>query len=294
MATLTFIGLANYKPSINNLVNIIFTSNESDKTTYQYLFSASERTANPTDWINIPTLTNVKIPANTEISAQLQISAGIITTINNIYTLYIREYNGTVTSNNIIWQTSTTNPGYDPTTTTVPSINLDEITTTTYLNNLVLYSTTIGGSKNNSDFEPSPFTVNPYITSNIIYTSVAATIKSMPEYTSNIPLFIMSKSTIILQCNLNTTSTGSINIVGTGDDNSSGNGGDGILIDVIISITGNVTLHGTGGTGTGTYGGVGIFIETGGVITNSGAGTFELHGTGGTGMYGGYGNFIYK
>ena len=274
MATLTFIGLVNYKPSTNNLINIIFTSNKDDKTTYQYNFSNTPVLVNTiTTWSNIPTLTNVTIPANTEITAQL--NRGIIA---GSYTLYIRELKGTVTSANTIWQTSTTSPIYVPPVVLPSTLETDIIN---YTNNLSSYTTTTGGSINNITF--LPIGTDAQITSNIIYRSSVVTINitTAPDYNGDNPLFIMSNSTITLKGTLKTTSTGSINIVGTGSTGVDGEtGGIGISIAAEISITGNVSLHGSGGTGglNGT-GGRGISIAVRIIIT----GNVILHGTGGTG-----------
>ena len=275
MAELTFIGLANYKPSDKNLVNIIFTSNSSDKTTYQYNFSAS--LALPTSgWTNIPTLTDVTIPAGREISAQLD------TPYNNntLYYLYITESN----SINTIWQESMT-------TAIAPETDISINNYTDYVHS---YPTLAGGSIYNNN-DPKSYT----ITSNIIYTADTASINITDTYNNvdNIPIFIMSNGHISIENNL-TTTNGSINIVGTrtvaksagihieynnfpntiiditGNVTLNGNGtginGKGVHIKSPINITGNVTLNGMGA------GVVGIYIEA--AITNSG--NVTLYGAG--------------
>ena len=251
MAILKFIGLANYTPVINNLVNIIFTSTQIAKTTYQYKFSDNKLTEQPEDWIDISTLTDVTIPANTEISAQLD--TGDSTTA---YYLYIKEKNGT---GNIIWQQSTDPLVYVP-NTSVPSAISD---ISDYTTGLVSYTTNDGGSINTAFV---PIGIDAPITSNIIYSSIAVTINMATYIYENAnPLFIMSNNTITLSNTL-TTNNGSINIVGWGAD------GDGIYIHASITITGNVTLNGTGGAD-------GIYINAS--ITNDGTGNVTLNGTGG-------------
>ena len=286
MAELTFIGLANYKPSDINLVNIIFTSNSSDKTTYQYNFSAS--LALPTSgWTNIPTLTDVTIPAGREISAQLDTPYN---NNNTLYYLYIKTSN----SINTIWQKSKTTP-INPTN----EFNLFS----NYTDTVESYSTQEGGSIYNNT------TTSYTITSNIIYTANTASINITDTYNIANPIFIMSNGHISIVNNL-TTTNGSINIVGTRTDddtagihikyhdyhnapttiiyisdnvtlNGNGTGTDGKGVHIIspINITGNVTLNGTART-TGTYG-----IYIGASITNTSTGNVILNGAGVVGIY---------
>ena len=261
MATLKFIGLANYKPVSNNLVNIIFTSNQSAITTYQYIINPVPLTVNPlaNTWINIPLLTNVKIPAFMEISAQLDTGA-----TSEIYTIYIRACYLNVTSDNIIWQTST--PFIPP---NIP------ITTTSIGNysDIIQYTTTIGGEFN-INFTPNGV-VNASITSNIIYTNATnqTTINITSNYNDTFPVFIMSNSTIKITSALNSTS-GSINIVGTGTSNQVNVPGILITTGSAITITSKVAFNGTAlGSN-----GIAVYIEA--EIKCSGYGYVTLNGRG--------------
>ena len=247
MTILTFIGLVNYKSSDVNLVNIIFKSDSSDKTTYQYNFSDS--LGLPTLWYDIPTLIDVTIPDNTEISAQLNTE----TVDNDIYYIYIRAYNS-ISSINTIWQKSNT----------TPLSAITNIAITNYTDNLQSYTTLEGGSINNNTTNSTSIGT---ITSNIIYTinETRIIIPTNITYISLIPLFIMSNSTITLSSGLNTNS-GSINIVGTA---TSALGG--IYIDTAITIIGNVTLNGTAKYSNG------IFISAN--IINNSSGNLILNGT---------------
>ena len=221
METLTFIGLANYKPSTNYLVNIIFTSTGSEKTTYQYNFS-SQSALPTTNWKNIPTLIDVTIPANREISAQLDTTVIIGGTQ---YYLYIKS----ITSINTIWQTSTA-------VIATNGIN----TIINYIDNLQIIISN-GGSINNSNSQPiSTHTIN----SNVIYSGTTASINIPSIYNNDIPIFIMSNLSLSIVNSLTSTSTrGSINIVGYSTSASSLSGGI-ILLSNPTSISGNITLNG--------------------------------------------------
>ena len=152
MATLRFIGLANYKPSYNNLVNIIFNSDKPDKTTYQYNFSTSS-----SSWQNIPTLIDVTIPALQEISAQLDTN-----TTDAKYYLYIRSITSSgVMSLNTIWQQSTSLTNTNSISNYISDYTLRGTNTTatgssnyTYTtasgSSNYTYTTASGGSINNS------------------------------------------------------------------------------------------------------------------------------------------------
>ena len=220
METLTFIGLANYKPSTNYLVNIIFKSTGSEKTTYQYNFS-SQSALPTTNWKNIPTLTDVTIPANREISAQLDTTVIIGGTQ---YYLYIKS----ITSINTIWQTSTA-------VIATNGIN----TIINYIDNLQIIISN-GGSINNSNSQPiSTHTIN----SNVIYSGTTASINIPSIYNNDFPIFIMSNLSLSIVNSLTSTSTrGSINIVGYSTSTLSSSGG--IVLLNPTSISGNITLNG--------------------------------------------------
>ena len=285
MATLTFIGLANYKSVVSTtcLVNIIFTSTGSETTTYEYNFST---TVNPVNdgWINIPTLINVTIPANREISAQLNTTQDIN---NTEYYLYIKASN----SINTIWQRSAR--------TLVAVILGDENTIVNFNDNRVPYVTLAGGSIVNL--------INTSlggITSNIIYADVIARIQIpvLTTYTAMPPIFIMSKANTIINSNSNlTTTNGSINIVGSHTFSA------GILINLGVSIfSGNITFNGVGNgiinessginisgsincIGNITFNGVATTasngIEINGNIITTNTGNVILNGRGGNGIF---------
>ena len=264
METLTFIGLANYKPSTNYLVNIIFTSTGSEKTTYQYNFS-SQSALPTTNWKNIPTLIDVTIPTNREISAQLD-SGNDTANIN--YYLFIRASN----SINTIWLQSATN-----------------VTKNTIINNLIsnyttnLLTTTVNCGSINTITSQSISTYS--ITNNIIYTSnTNITIINIPVIynQTNGPIFIMSDYPLTIANSLTSTlNSSSINIVGT----STGTINYGIKIGAAITITGNITLNGKG-TGTDCNG---IYINSAVILS----GNVTLNGTG-NGTQFGYGIRIIK
>ena len=220
METLTFIGLANYKLATSNyLVNIIFKSTGSEKTTYQYNFSLTEQL--PAIWLPIPTLTDVTIPANREISAQLDTTVIIGGTQ---YYLYIKS----ITSINTIWQTSTA-------VIVTNGIN----TINDYITNLQIIISN-GGSIDNSNLQPiSTHTIN----SNVIYSGTTASINIPSIYNNDFPIFIMSNLSLSIVNSLTSTSTrGSINIVGYSTSTLSTSGG--IVLLNPTSISGNITLNG--------------------------------------------------
>ena len=295
MSDLTFVGLASYSNGINNLINVIFSSNQTTTNAVYYSQVTNSATV-PTPptlgnlgaWSVIPNIP-ANIPANTEISAQLTSTV----TPNFAYYVYIVSS----VTNTIIWQT------YTPVayTTTNNFTSVIDYTTQAPVTVITNGGYILSGQPN----------VITRIQSNVIYTRVDLTINipAPPISPANVlttPLFIMSQGKVIISGGTLNTTGGSINVVGSAIN-------DAINITGALTTSGNVTLNGTvtaiGGygitiaagvtnSGTGTLtlngtatavGGIGIYIGAGAVVTNSSTGTLTLNGTandvGGVGIY---------
>ena len=268
MTALSYIGLSYYKDFVDQeFINVIFQATTANNE-YQFGFSDNNTTL-PTTWTTVPNISNT-IPANTSISVKLPYTS-------NTNVVWIR-VSGDTSNTSSIWQIFNTDSYTSTTNTTMSNFSGLQTIETTWNNSVQTTGNTIN--------------TNIYYTSQSLTVNIPTTI----TYSDTKPLYIMSKTLILVKSILGTNiiiigtsrNTNGISFINNSTLTNTGGGilelngldienGYGIYITGTTNYSGSIILTGISLSVTTGYG-AGIYINQAS-LTKTGLGTLTLNGS---------------